>query len=250
MHHYHFIKHAGLLREYEDVVIGKRLRFSDVYFNDNKEYNRKNALIVMRYAFDRYLRWPPSVISQRMTMELMEKLHLKELLKYVEYPVEFDKETSFFYLVSIIYLHKEIGRKTRIIHLYNQICQNDDVKFPKAYFDGADGIARACICLRYAINQNLTFPSINDMYSYFASQEGYLFLKDHALLPPCQLLFETPVDYLHEAAPDHLKSNIYRSIYKCYYMLNILDVNGVKKKISISKKGYKRYKLKEEEEIL
>ena len=108
MHHYHFIKHAGLLREYEDVVIGKRLRFSDVYFNDNKEYNRKNALIVMRYAFDRYLRWPPSVISQRMTMELMEKLHLKELLKYVEYPVEFDKETSFFYLVSIIYLHKEI----------------------------------------------------------------------------------------------------------------------------------------------
>lgn len=66
-------------------MIGKRKGFSDTFFGKESIASANNALQVMRYAFTRYLRWSPDAIREKMTKELMEKLHLLELMKYIDY---------------------------------------------------------------------------------------------------------------------------------------------------------------------
>ena len=67
-----------LLVEYDDIIIGKRTGFSDTFFNKESSVSSKNALKVIRYAFKRYLRWSKDAIGERMTPELMERLHLQQ----------------------------------------------------------------------------------------------------------------------------------------------------------------------------
>ena len=84
-----------LLVEYDDIIIGKRDNFSEMYFNKENRQNSKNALTVIRYSITKYLRWSKEAVSERMTPELMEKLHLQDLMKYVNFPIEYSREKDY-----------------------------------------------------------------------------------------------------------------------------------------------------------
>ena len=70
------------------------------------------------------------------------------------------------------------------------------------------------------------------MYKFFASSSGTKTLKKYKLSSACMDLFNTPLDFLHQALPENIKSDFLYNLYK----------------FRASEKRYKR-KLREERKL-
>ena len=219
-----------LLVEYDDVMIGKRTGFSDSFFPKESVAAANNALLVMRYSFTRYLRWSQDAIREKMTSTLMEKLHLLELMKYIDYPVEYNKDRDFFYLVSLIFRKSKLTLRDKTIHTYERILSGEQVKYPKDYFLGSDGYVKAGICLQYMIEHYVSFSSFNELYSIFSTEEGYEYLQKYKLLNAYKEIFDTPVDFLHFALPKSQRNTFYLNYYRFKFLREMLNANGRKQK--------------------
>lgn len=219
-----------LYMEYDDIVIGKRNAFSDRFFNKDKKRNMANALFVMRYALVRYLGWNADAIAENLNKDLMVRMHLQPLMKYVEYPLEYDKDKDYYYLVSLMFREKALGLKEKTIHTYESILNGRLSKYPKDYFVGSDGVVRAAICLQYLVTQEIVWTDVNDLYCIFASDRGYDLLKKYKLLNACREIFETPVDFIHFAMPKGQKDPFFYRYYKFKYLREMVNENGRKKK--------------------
>ena len=219
-----------LYSEYDQIMIGKRNYFSDFFFKYGNAENMKNALVVMRYAFCCYLRWPPEILIKCLNREVMEKCHLQSLMQYIDYPIEYKKETDYYYLVTLIFKRYKLTFYDKTVHTYENILAKNTAKFAKNYFLGYHGKLRACICLQYIVNHYVDFHSINELYYIFASEKGYQILKDMRLLPICQSMFETPIDYLNLIIPDDNKSELYYYFYKYKYLMEMFSEKGRKRK--------------------
>lgn len=217
-----------LLIEYDDIIIGKRLSFSDTYFGKDKATCMDNAIEVIRYAFQKYLRWPKDAVGEKMNKKIMEKLHLQTLMKYIDYPIEYDKETDYYYLAALIFASKSLNMRERTIHTYERILSKEQTKYPKDYFVGSDGIVRAGLCLQYMINHYIMCQSINDLYYIFATERGYAYLREYKLLHACREIFETPVDFLHFVLPKTQKNEFYHMFYKFKFLREMTNADGRK----------------------
>lgn len=211
-------------------MIGKRKGFSDAFFGKESIASANNALQVMRYAFTRYLRWSPDAIKEKMTKELMEKLHLLELMKYIDYPIEYNKNRDYFYLVSLVFRSGKLTMRDKTVHTYERVLSGEQTKYPKDYFSGSDGYVRAGICLQYMINHYISFSSFNELYSIFSTEEGYAYLKQYKLLNACKEIFDTPVDFLHFSLPYSQKNKFYLNYYRFKFLREMINENGRKQK--------------------
>ena len=212
-----------LYREYDEVMIGKRDGFSTKYFGKDNSRNSENAVKVLEYAFKRYLRWTPEALEEKIDKELLVKLKVYPLLKYITFPVEYDKEKDFFYLVTLVYNHHNLSFRDKTIHTYELILDGTASKYPKDYFTGNDGLVKAGICLQYLISHNIIFESINDLYSIFACETGYDYLRRYKLLTACKDAFKTPVDFLHFALPKDEKNDFLYYYYRFKYLKEMLN---------------------------
>lgn len=219
-----------LLVEYDDIMIGKRDSFSDSYFSKESVASSNNALTVMRYAFKHYLRWSKEAVAEKLDTALMKKLHLLGLMKFIDYPIEYDKDKDYFYLANLVFSRTRLTLRDRTIHIYERILSGEQSKYPKDYFTGSDGFVKAGICLQYMINNYVSFSSLNDLYSFFSTEEGYEALKQYKLINACNEIFDTPVDFLHFALPDNQKNDFYLNYYRFKYVQEMLDPKGRKKK--------------------
>lgn len=219
-----------LLVEYDDVMIRKRAAFSDAFFPKESVVAANNALRVMRYSFTRYLRWSQDAVREKMTTALMEKLHLLELMKYIDYPVEYDKCKDYFYLVSLVFKSAKLTLRDKTVHTYERVLSGEQVKYPKDYFLGSDGYVKAGICLQYMINHYVAFSSFNELYSIFSTEEGYEYLQKYKLINAYKEIFDTPVDFLHFALPKHQKNTFYLNYYRFKFLREMLNENGRKQK--------------------
>lgn len=205
---------------YDNIIIGKQNNYSKTLFGTDKVMCQKNALEIIRYAFTKYLRWQPEYISKHMTKELMEKLHLQYLMRYIEYPLEYDKSKDYFYLVSLVFESHKMSFRETTIHTYEAVQSGDITKFPKSYFVGSEGIVRAGICLQYMISNHVLVSSINELYHLFSNDQGLALLKKYKLFFAFKENFETPVDFLHFSLPAKEKNNLYLYYYKFSYWMN------------------------------
>lgn len=219
-----------LYMEYDDIVIGKRGGFSDRFFSNDRKRNMANALFVIKYALVRYLGWNADAIIENLNKDVMVQMHLQPLMKYVDYPLEYDKDKDYYYLVSLMFKEKSLGLKEKTIHTYESILNGKLSKYPKDYFVGSDGVVRAAICLQYLITQEIVWSDINELYWIFASDRGYELLKKYKLLNACREIFETPVDFVHFAIPNGQKDPFLFRYYKFKYMREMVNENGRKKK--------------------
>lgn len=227
-----------LYREYDEVMIGKRDGFSTKYFGKDNAKNSENAIKVFQYAFKRYLRWSPEALEERIDKELLVKLRLYPLLKFIPFPIEYDKDKDFFYLVTLVYNHHNLSFRDKTIHTYEMILDGTTSKYPKDYFTGSDGLVKAGICFQYLINHNIIFESVNDLYSIFSSDTGYEYLKKYKLLNACREAFDTPVDFLHFALPQENKNEFLFRYYKFKFIKEMLNEKGRKRRTTAD------YKLK------
>lgn len=220
-----------LYAEYDDVLIGKRTGYSMRFFGRKNAKSMQNAILVMRYSFNKYLRWPPELLKLKIDKDLLTQLKLTPLLKYIQFPVEYDKEKDFYYLISLVYEDKYgLRERDKTIHTYERILTGASTKYPKDYFSGTEGLARAGICLQYMINHFVVFSSINELYFIFASDLGYNYLKKYKLITACREAFLTPVDFLHFSLPKEQKSDVYYYFYRFKYVREMLSPNGRKRR--------------------
>ena len=202
------------IAEYEDMLIGNRKAMSTYYFSYNSNGNMKLALQIMNHAFDTYLHWSPEQLRDCLTMEVMERLKLQPLLRYVIFPVELDSTKDLFYIAWQLYpgtVH--FSEKDLILRVYKNLLSKQIQKYPKEFFDGRYGSIRAQVCLRYMIEQYLPFNTIDDLYDYFASIKCNKVLRQNRLLDACRDLYDSPVEYLHKSLPKEQQNQF---LYRYY----------------------------------
>lgn len=225
-----------LYAEYDSIVIGERKNFSDIYLCRENSISTKYALAVIKYAFEKYLRWTPEVVKANINLEILQLMHLDLLLKYIPFPVEYDKNKDFFYIALLIYGGAEKATRNRVIHIYEKIISGEMSKYPKDYFVGNDGIVRAGICLQYLICNYIQYQNANDLYHLFSTEEGYKMLTKYKLINVCRETFDTPVDFLHFVLPPRMKNSLLLNFYRYKYVREMMNSKGRKRKETVDYK--------------
>ena len=59
-----------------------------------------------------------------------------------------------------------ISRHELVLNVYQKVLSDKLIKYPKKFFLEADGEVNACICLLYAINQEMPSHNIEDLYAF------------------------------------------------------------------------------------
>ncbi len=219
----------AIIHEYNEVLIGRKSLVPAFFFGQTEREAEATALIIFRYAFDTYLGWSPEELRENLTYEIIEKLKLKQALKYIMYPPEFDKKKDMFYIVWKLYPHTaNITLNEQVLRVYRMVLNGDLIKFPKEYFSGNEGRIKACICLNYMITEYMAFDTIEELYEIFASPAINSYFQQYRLNSLCKSLFLNPVDYLHTMLPSTQK--IPFLFYYYSFELECLDIEKKEKK--------------------
>lgn len=195
--------------EYEDILLGKRKDFSTAYLG--KENSEKEALDIIRYAFEKLLGWSPVMIRDYCTPELIQLLHLQRPVNKIEFPPELDRNQDLFYIAWLLYPHTiHHSKRDLTLRVYQKVLDGRLVKFPKNFFLTASGEINASICMRYAINQFLNVSGTKNLYMFFADiSKAREFLKEVRLLVPCTDIYEYPIDMLHNCLSKSQQNDLF-----------------------------------------
>ena len=217
-----------LLYEYEQILMGNRASFSRSFFPKNQPKEReKNALAVFKYAIELFLGWQPYVAKERLRKSIVREMHLSKMLDYIEFPVELDPEQDLDYVLSLLYPKKVlITKEEKVLRYYERLLEQKDRYFVRGYFSESDAREKACICLRYVLNNHSKSKSIDQLYQMFsnsrgktskgesAENSGQAYLKQFKLDHIALDLYENKLDFLHDALPDSQKNNYLYLYYK------------------------------------
>lgn len=204
-----------IIAEYEDILMGKEKEFSQGYFGFKSAQNEVIALKVYKYVFEVLLRWEPNAIAKGINMELLKKLKLDKLLPYIEFPLELDKTKDLYYIAHRMYPDKvKLSQKDLVINVYKKVLKGEMIKFHKEFFFGSIGRIRAAFCLQYMIMHYVEYDGLEDLYAKF-SDIKYInsILRKHKLYQACTILYEKPIDFLHEALPDIERNELFYNYY-------------------------------------
>lgn len=214
------IQQPALFYEYERLLDGSIPYFSSWYFDAGAQQNDKNALLVCRYAFEIFLGWRPEEVGSAINLQILKKMKLIKVLKYMSVPWDILSDQNFAYLCFLLYpsLYPE---KTITLRLYEEILSGQRTRFPKHYFDGADGIKRACVCLRYYVQNRLCgrFSSVNEIYRFFASPEGQKELVHAGLSFAARTTFRSPVLFYHMSLPASERDDLSFHYWEFWYQM-------------------------------
>ena len=205
-----------LKKEYESILLKKKKNYSCSFFNyDNKSINQKNALIIIRYALEDFLHWTPKDIEQNLNMEIMRAMKIDTLLKHIEIPHELNMERDLFYIAHLLYPDQcPYNPKAQTIKVYHDVLSRKLYRYPKSFFEDIGGIERAKLCLINMI-QNYIFPhNVEELYQLFSEDTIGKTLKKYCLLDACNMIFESPLDFLHESLSMDQKNDFCYQYYK------------------------------------
>jgi hypothetical protein len=206
--------------EYERVLLGKRKNYSSEIFAGNSAAGKEEiALRFFRCIFEKYFGWTPEEAYHNLNKNIMEKMKLLPLIRFIKFPPEFDPMNDCFYIVAKAYPNKfkiDEVKQTKIV--YNRVLNGEVSRFPKFFFEGRGGYMRALFCLQYAIREFTAFKTAEEMYKYFAFY-GTDFLKKYKLWEAYKMNFtELPIKYLNECMNVYSKYE-YSLLYAKYNVL-------------------------------
>lgn len=210
--------------EYEQILLGKRKTFSAFLFGISEEEDTKHALEVCRYGLEKILNWQPTMTRDYFDTDIAKRLKLLPAIEHIAFPPELNPEKDYFYIIHRLYpqlVHFDT-RQARM-HLYEALGQKGSGKkhFPKGYFQGPHGPARAADCLLYVLKNYCTYDSIEDLYSFFGNpSKANQFLKQYQLYLPCNNLYEYPVDFLHASLGSKYRINF---LHEYYHFINVMN---------------------------
>ncbi len=203
-----------IIYEYEEVLLGKKAIICLDFFQKNaKELNEKQALAVFRYAFEVYLRWSPIQIRENITKELLEKMKLTQLIRYLQFPAEINPEKDCYYIANIMYPYLlDIDFKKNVLHVFKESLKNKE-KLPKEFLSEAIGEIRANICMQYILSEKMYFETTEELYYYFYSKKGIQELKKYKLYGAIGNFYNSPLEFMHFSLPQAQKNEFLYHYY-------------------------------------
>ena len=193
------------LREYDEVLMGKRKTYSASCMN--KSQGPRISADMLHYIFSYYLRWTPEQVRDCLTPEIVKAMRLESLINRIPAPPEIDRETDLYFIAWHIYPHTvNISKAELVVKVYMDVLSGRASKFPKNYFDGNDGYVRARLLFLIMVREYLSFESQEAMYAHFASDIGRRAIQQYKLNVPLRELYSSPLDYLHDALPQQQRS--------------------------------------------
>lgn len=173
--------------------------------------NESIALDFLRYALEYYLEWTPQYAMDHLDAEMLEKLHLKGVMRTrVRYPEEVKSDDSpwVYYLICKAYPAKfKYDKKGAIIEHYKKNYLTTTRYASKFFSDTDEGRERARICLWYALKDvDGRFQSVAEMYNFFLENKGEAssWLKEKKLNMHCENNYENAIEFLHASVPPEM----------------------------------------------
>ena len=112
--------------------------------------------------------------------------------------------------------------------VYKKVLSGELRKFPKNFFMNAKNAENIRICLRYAIRENLSFSSVEELYDFFSNEsQAVNFLRKVKLYSVYKDFFHTPVQMLHESLAESQKNEW---LYRCGSWKTYMNKNKMLKK--------------------
>lgn len=208
-----------LIMAYDKLFIGITDRLPTVFFSSNisPQILHLQAIELFRYAFDHMLHWPPTVVRDYLTMEVINDLKLMPVLRHIIFPEGFIREESLFYIAWLAY-PQTANKNIQDVELdiYHKYLNKEIKKLPTKYFSGKRSVIRACNCLIDRINYYQPFSSADPFYAYefFVSPGCVPFLGKSRLIKVVMALNTTPLEYFHWAMRNSQRTEILFSYFK------------------------------------
>ncbi len=158
---------------------------------------------------------------ESLDMETMRQWRLHPLLKYIQFPEVLNKEHNVNYLAHIIYPESvPMSAKDICLIIYRQIVNGDIKRFPKNFFAGPKSMDQACICLKYAIDNFLSFTSSEELYDFFGTPQCLRFLRDYKLNICLKEQFDAPITAVHLIVPPIQSEEFLFQYYRFWQIFN------------------------------
>ena len=189
--------------------------------------NHRKAVLLIRFAFEIFLRWDKECVYNYADRQVLEKIKLYDIYdKYVIFPIELDKTKDYWFLAHLLYDEgmKSYDQEKYILKYYNSLLEGNNYKSKKGFFSVTpEGKNRACICLREMIRQHESFSSVREMYEYFASPYGKSDLNQYGFKNAWQSIFGSPVAFLHRALPEDERNDFLFHYYEFQYWYSVAE---------------------------
>lgn len=203
-----------VLNEYDEVLMGKRKSYSAFFMS--RHHGDKVIKIALKYCFETYLQWTPEQVRECLTPELVKRMHIEGLINRIPCPPELNAKTELYYVAWWLYPETQnVSTPELMIKVYDDLLSEKITKFPKGYFDGILGLIHAKAIFLTMVKRYLSFDGPESMYAFFAdTKQSKPIMKKYRLSVPLRELFDSPLDYLHEALPESQKREDLYQQYK------------------------------------
>ncbi len=186
----------AIILEYEYILLGKKDNFSMFFFTGDPCQKEAMSLVVLKYAFNDLLGWDFETLRDNVTADLLRRLKVDTLVKFVSFPPELDRRKDLFYLAYKLHPERKYPRRELLLRAYTNVMEGKAMKFPKDFFLGGDGILAACVALQYVLDKEKPLATNEELYRFFTEPGLTTFLRKHRLMTACQTLFDDPLEYL------------------------------------------------------
>lgn len=192
---------------YYQLMLGMRDKLT---FSVAKENIPALCAAVLEEIFINVHHWNERIVETLLSAEIVDSLHLRQLVDRIPSPPEIDRETDYRFVSWYIWPRlRDVSEAELIRSLYDRIIRGEVKRYPKKYFqDGVEGRLRARILFQSMLDKYLSgkFKTLRDAYAFFAKKStATKFLKDHGLGGPAKL-FATPLEYFHAALSQSQRS--------------------------------------------
>lgn len=209
-----------IIYDYEQVLLGKQRTFKIAFQKDASfSTNQRAVTVVWKYAIEVLLKWTPEMALDLFNYDLVEKLKLDKAAEYIG--ITFSRKKTFSVAKILQYVYPQIvydpGQEAieyfqRINKLegFEVIDSNKVLRFPKSYFDGEDGLAKASAVVNYAISVYMNDKNVYELYAFFSKAgAAERWMRSKGLSMILQQYAKRPITCLHNALPEEKKNNIF-----------------------------------------
>ena len=209
-----------LLCEYTEILVGNRHTYSGSFFQGSAYENEQLAINFVRLVAKTFLRCDnPQAAIATMNEELVAKMHLDKMLKYIQTPDYLEASDIFDYDIARIFTPHFNAADWSAHRFCEQIVRGEMKKFPKYYMTEIKGMERASLCLRYFLSIDKPGLTVEQCYRYAACPDFQRMLHKRLLWNVCMKQFGDPLTFMHMSLGTEMCSRSWYCVYTYMYKL-------------------------------
>lgn len=196
--------------DYDNSLIG-RIPYVDAYNFYGPEpggVNQVKALGCIKYAIEEVLQWDEDTAVKKFDEYIIKEMKLYKMMSYIDFPTEVPFGDAR-YILSLLYPHRvKMNQEKLIEDIYKGVLEGNGKQFPREYFAGGIGFKRFCYCIKFLLENYMTFNNIEDIYMFFDSPEGKKFLYTYRLKVPADQFAINMLDVIKYITQEESDSEI------------------------------------------